>query len=203
MKHPRRRSLTGLRQAFDEVRFGAAKTLNLRESLPTAVAATARAEAWLRQAQVDRADEVLVVTGRGNQSEGGIGVVRQAVDKLLHQLKRSGVVASHREYTEGSFVVNLAPVRTLWEAPRRNRGRGAKTSPSSPTSLAALDPDSLALLRELALRSLHDLGVKDEDAFIEGEMLRQFSALAASIGQAPDRERLLRAAIRAAIDQRD
>ena len=81
MSRPRRRiGLKGLRQAFDEVRFGAQRTLNLRESLPTAEDAVARAESWLRQRQVDRADEVLIITGRGNQSEGGISVVREALE---------------------------------------------------------------------------------------------------------------------------
>lgn len=44
--------MTGLQHAFDEVRFGAARTLNLRESLPTARDAASRLESWLRQQQV-------------------------------------------------------------------------------------------------------------------------------------------------------
>ena len=77
MRRPQRsEGLKGLRQAFDEVRFGGQRTLNLRDTLPTAAAATARTEAWLRQQQVDSAGEVLIVTGRGNQSEGGVPVLR-------------------------------------------------------------------------------------------------------------------------------
>ena len=44
--------LVGLQRAFDEVRFGATRTLNLRESLPTGAEAARRLEAWLRQHQV-------------------------------------------------------------------------------------------------------------------------------------------------------
>ena len=79
MTRPDRRvGLTGLRQAFDEVRFGHSRTLNLREARPTPAVATVRLEAWLRQRQVDRAKEVLVITGRGIHSEGGVSVVREA-----------------------------------------------------------------------------------------------------------------------------
>ena len=68
--------LIGLRQAFDEVRFGADRTLNLRESLPSAAEATTRAEAWLRQQQVQQSGEVLVITGRGARNASSHGSVR-------------------------------------------------------------------------------------------------------------------------------
>jgi len=70
--------LNGLQRAFDEVRFGAARTLNLRESLPTGAEAARRAESWLRQHQVQQSAELLVITGRGNNSQAGIAVVREA-----------------------------------------------------------------------------------------------------------------------------
>src|SRR5689334_3336067 len=100
--------LSDLRQAFDQARFGPQRTLNLRETLPTAAAAVIRTEAWLRQHQIDRTDEVLIITGRGNQSIGGVSVVREAVIRLLHTLKRRGVVTGHQEHTPGSFAVTLA-----------------------------------------------------------------------------------------------
>src|SRR6476646_1361649 len=90
--------MSDLRRAFDEARFGPLRTLNLRETLPTAATAATRAEAWLRQHQMDRTDEVLIITGRGNQSHGGISVVREAVIRLLHVLKRRGVVTGHEEH---------------------------------------------------------------------------------------------------------
>jgi len=197
----RREGLKGLRQAFDEVRFGAQRTLNLRETLPSGDAATVRTDAWLRQQQVDRAGEVLVITGRGNKSDDGVSVVREAVIRLLHVLKRRGVVQSHEEHTPGSFIVKLADVSALWESPRRNRGRGVAEPPPSPPSLDDLDSETRILLRNLAERALEGLGVKDTSAFLQGEMLKQFGAIAASVGSAPGREQRLRAAIRVALDQ--
>ena len=197
----RRGSLVGLRQAFDEARFGAARTLNLRESLPTANAARIRAEAWLRQRQVEKSDQVLIITGRGNQSEGGVSVVRETILRLLHTLKRRGVVAGHEEHTAGSFVVTLAPVQALWESPPRNRGRGVASPPRTPPSLDALDDATHEMLRELAQRSLEGLGIKETDDFLEGEMLRQLGAIAATIPASADRVRRLRAAVRAALEQ--
>lgn len=199
----RRAGLKGLRQAFDEVRFGAQRTLNLRETLPTAQAGAARAEAWLRQQQVDRADEVLIITGRGNNSEQGVSVVRAAIIGLLHVLKRRGVVTGHQEHTPGSFVVSLAPISALWESPKRNNGRGIAPPPATPPSLDELDDDSRVMLRNLAERALEGLGVKDTAAFLQGEMLRQFSAIASSVGDAPNREARLKVAIRAALDQHE
>jgi hypothetical protein len=195
--------LSGLRQAFDEARFGPQRTLNLRDTLPTAAAATARTEAWLRQQQVDRADEVLIVTGRGNRSYAGVSVVREAVVRLLHALKRRGVVAGHEEHSPGSFVVRLAPVSALWESPKRNRGRGVAAPPKSPPSLDELDAESRTMLRHLAERALEGLGVKDTEAFLQGEMLKQFGAIAGSIGDAPERERRFKAALRTALDQHE
>lgn len=204
MNRPSRRvGLKGLRQAFDEVRFGPQRTLNLRESLPTPADATARAEAWLRQQQVDRAEEVLIITGRGNQSEGGVSVVRDAVVRLLHVLKRRGVITGHEEHTPGSFIVTPAPLSALWESPRRNRGRGVAPPPKTPPSLEDLDEETRVMLRNLAERALEGLGLKDTATFLQGEMLRQFGAIAATVGDAPGREARLRTAIRAALDQHE
>src|SRR2546423_6291994 len=80
-----------VRRALDEARFGPARTLNLRESLPTAAEAAARAEAWLRRLHAERAGEVLVITGRGKGSAGGVSPVRVAVVTLLARLQRTDV----------------------------------------------------------------------------------------------------------------
>ncbi len=203
MRRPGRSvGLNGLRQAFDEARFGSARTLNLRESLPTAADAATRAEAWLRQQQVDRAEEVLIITGRGNQSHGGVSLVREAVIRVLHALARRGVVAGHQEHTPGSLVVTLAPVSALSESPRRRKAR-VPLPPPSPPSLSDLDEESRVLLRNLAERAIEGLGVKDTSAFLEGEMLKQFGAIAATIGDAPDREKRLKSAIRAAMEEHE
>src|SRR2546423_11527336 len=141
--------LSGLREAFDEARFGNGRTLNLRESLPTAAEAVARAEAWMRQQQVqlsssDRDVEVLIITGRGNNSEGGVSVVRSAVEGLIHRLKQRGVVQEHREHTPGSFVVTLAPVHALWNLPTR-APEHVQTRVPDPPALEALDLETRSL----------------------------------------------------------
>ncbi|HUK62666.1 MAG TPA: hypothetical protein VLV15_05010, partial [Dongiaceae bacterium] len=101
--HPQ--GLRALHQAFDDARFGPARTLNLRNALPTVREATARTEAWLRERQASRAGDLLVITGRGNQSDGGVSPVREAVVRLFASLRRRGVIASAVEHTPGSFVV--------------------------------------------------------------------------------------------------
>ncbi|MFI5246882.1 MAG: Smr/MutS family protein, partial [Gemmatimonadales bacterium] len=111
-----RRAHITLHRAFDEARFGTARTLDVRTPMLTGAEAVRRAEPWLRERQMSRAGEVLVITGRGRGSPGGIAVVREAVRKLLGTLKRKGVVAAVAEHTPGSWVVTLAPVRALFEA---------------------------------------------------------------------------------------
>jgi hypothetical protein len=202
MKLPRRRlGLSELHRAFDEARFGEQRTLNLRESLPTVEVATSRVDVWLRQQQVERATEVLIVTGRGNQSEEGTSPVRAAVERLLYALRRRGVIAAHREHSPGSFVVELAPVSSLWEAPKRNRGRGVVPARPTPPSLESIDAETRTMLRLLAERALEGLGIKDTDAFVQAEMLKQFGAIAASIGDAPGRDERFQRAVRAALEQ--
>lgn len=196
-------SLHPVLKAFDEAEFGQKNILNLRESLPTAADARFRAEAWLRERQVSGAKDVLIVTGRGNQSPGGVSAVREAILALLPSLRRRGVVAEWREHSPGSVVVKLGSISSLLEAPRRKRERGAKTPTSSPESLKALDSSTLALLRTLAIRSLETLGVRDPAKFIEAEMLSKFDSLAAGITPGAEGEARLREAIASAIEQLD
>lgn len=190
-------------QAFDEARFPG-RILNLRATLPTADEAARRAESWLREQQVAAAGDVLIVTGRGNQSEGGVSRVREAVIRVLHSLRRRGVVSAHAEHTPGSFVVTLAPMQALLEAPRRRREKAAPAPRLTPESLAALDDETRVLLRNLAERVLESLGVQDRDPFMEGEMLRQFGTLAGTLPRDltnRERETSLRKAIRRALDE--
>ncbi|HJP59915.1 MAG TPA: Smr/MutS family protein, partial [Gemmatimonadaceae bacterium] len=142
-------------RAFDEAEFGPKNSLNLRDSLPTAADACFRAEAWLRERQVSGATEVLIITGRGNQSVGGVPVVRKAVLDLLPSLRRRGIVGEWREHSPGSLVVRLEPISSLLNAPRRKRDReSSQPKPVDPQSLAALDKSTLQMLRSLAIRSL-------------------------------------------------
>lgn len=199
----RGRGLGDLWQAFDQARFGAARTLNLRASLPSADEAAQRAERWLRDQQVAGAGEVLIITGRGNQSEGGVSPVREAVIRVLHTLRRRGVVSTHAEHTPGSFVVALAPMSALIEAPRRRR-EPPPPKPPAPASLDALSDETRVLLRNLAERVLDGLGVQDREPFMAGEMLRQFGVLGATVPNmtsAAEREAALQRAIRRTLDE--
>lgn len=169
-----------LHSAFDEARFGRDRVLNLRAMLPTPAQAEVRAEAWLREKQASRAGEVLVITGRGNRSIDGVSVVREAIVRLLARLRRGGVVRTVTEHTPGSFVVALAPLSALRDAPRRRRGP-AKPPPSDPRALAGLSSETRALLRRVALRALEELGVRDPAPFLEAEMCAQFSHAIAAL----------------------
>jgi hypothetical protein len=193
--------LRALWQALDEAAFGADRTLNLRESLPTAAEARSRAETWLRARQVTRAEEVLVITGRGNQSIGGIGVIRQEILAMLPSLRRRGIVESWREHSPGSLVVKLAPLSTLIGAGRRRRDAGAPSSVQQNAGLTGLDPETHRVLRQLALHNLDSLGVNASDQFLGDEMARIFSTLIASVGDVPDREVALRSAISNALEE--
>lgn len=185
-------------RALDEASFEPARTLNLRASLPSAAEATTRAESWLRERQMSKAGDVLVITGRGKSSEGGVAVLKPAVERLLFSLRRRGVVASWREHNEGSYVVSLAPVSSLFAAPKRNR----EPAPPRPVpgSLAGVSEETLGLLREVATRSLEDLGIASPGRrFVEDEMLDTFSKISASLPPSDDREEALRAALRHAL----
>jgi hypothetical protein len=210
---------THIQRAFDELRFGPSRTLNLRDSLPTPEQARARVEAWVRGKQVERAEELLIVTGRGNNSAGGVSVVRQAVVALFPSLRRRNIITGWTEHTPGSFVVTLAPVKALFEVigRRRERNTGADAARATvPATLAALSPETLVLLRRLAVASLEFLGVHDFERFVDQEMTTTFAALSATLsaalddeGAAPetatdtatDPEEALRRAIRHALDE--
>jgi hypothetical protein len=200
MKTPRRvHGLAGLHRAFDEVRFGAPRTLNLRLTLPTALEATVRVERWLRQHQVQRSGDVLVITGRGNKSVDGVSVVREASIRVLHEMRRKGVIDGFVEHTAGSFVVTLASMKALLDAAPRKRAQTPAPLPASPATLDALEPETRQLLRDLAERSLDALGVRDRPRFLENEMLRLFGSLGATVAEGSDREADLQIAIRSAM----
>jgi hypothetical protein len=196
-------SLHSVWKAFDEAEFGPKNILNLRESLPTAADARFRAEAWLRERQVSRANEVLLITGRGNQSPGGISAVRAAIVALLPALRRRGIVIEWREHTPGSFVVKLGSISSLLDAPKRKRDRALVAKPADPRSLAELESSTLSLLRRLAVRSLESLGVRQPEKFVDAEMLSKFNSLAGGVAPGVEGEARLREAISTALEQLD
>jgi len=152
---------------------------------------------------VATAGEVLIVTGRGNNSDNRVSPVREAVIRVLHSLRRRGVTSGHQEHTPGSFVVTLAPMQALLEAPRRRREHTPPPPPAAPPSLDLLGDETRILLRNLAERVLDALGVTDRDPFMEGEMLRQFGVLAATISpdlRGAEREAALQRALRRTLD---
>lgn len=194
--------LTSLWHALDEAAFGLERTLNLRELLPSAAEARARVDIWLRSRQMTKAREVLVITGRGNQSVGGIGILRQEIFKLLPSLRRAGVVESWKEHSPGSVVVQLAPMSALLEAPRRRRANASRdVVPVDRGVLKGLQPETLRLLRQLAVQNLELLGVAHSPIFTEQEMMRTFSALMSAIPETGDREQALCNAIMKGIDE--
>jgi hypothetical protein len=196
-------SRSSILRAFDEIEFGSKNTLNLRESLPSAADARFRTEAWLRERQISRAAEVLVITGRGNNSPNGVSAVREAILSLMPALRRRGVVAEWREHSPGSFVVKLASISSLLEAPRRKRDRTPIIPTANPESLKGLEQSTLELLRRLAIRTLESLGMREPDKFVEAEMLSKFQSLAGGINPGEQGEARLREAIKVALDQLD
>ena len=190
-------------RAFDEARFGRERTLNLRAHLPTGEQAAEWVERWLRERQAAKSDEVLIVTGRGNGSEGGTPVVRAAVARRLASLRRRNVVESVAEHTPGAFVVRLAPLRALFEVPKRRREPAVRQRPD-PAAISGLGAETRALLRQLALRSLEALGLRRPgEKYVTEEILRQFVALSAALPAEGDREAALRETIRRTLDEYD
>lgn len=184
------------------MRFGADRTLNLRTHHPSREQALRRAENWLRERQMSRATEALVITGRGNNSPDGISVVREAIVQLLASLRRRGVLSDVAEHTPGSFVVTFAKLNAVRNAPQRARNPH-EPSPADPAGLAALEPETRAMLRKLAKRAIEELGVAATPSFVEHEMLAQFGAAAAGVPDGPEREARLRAVLNAALHEYD
>lgn len=195
-----------LLRAFDESQFGPDRTLNLRDSLPTAAEARFRAESWLRQRQAQSPGELLIVTGRGKGSPEGVPVVKAELLALLHTLRRQGVVKSWREHSQGALVVEPASMSELLSAPRRHRDskreKQNQNAVMHPTIVfPGLSRETTRLLRELAEGSLNELGIKDTTGLVETEMTRKLSLLVRGLPENGDRESALHAVIIRAIEE--
>ena len=168
--------------------------------MPTAAEAVRRAEPWLRERQMARAGDVLVITGRGREVRGGIAVVREAIRRLFGTLKRKGVIwrrrGAHRGFVRGDAGAGARAVRdraalALQRRARRRRAiRGNCGRSTRPPALA---------LRSLAERSLEVLGAPRTERLVHDEMVRQFAILASAVApDETDREGRLRFLIDAA-----
>ncbi len=195
--------LLPLSRALDELRFGTDRMLDLHRLRPTAEQAAARVEAWLREKQAGGAAEVLVITGRGRNSESGVSPVKQEVGRLLARLRRGGVVKEAHAHSEGSFVVTLAPLSALRNAPRRRRDPAPPDRSSDPASLTALSVETRDLLRRIAWRALEELGIRDPEPFVQREMLDQLSFAVRGIPDCPDREKRLKIALELLLEEYD
>jgi len=192
--------LTALWHALDEAAFGSERTLNLRELLPSAAEARARTETWLRARQVTKPEEVLIITGRGNQSSGGIGIIRKEILGMMPALRRRGIVESWREHSPGSLIVKLAPTSALFSAPKRRRGT-ERTETQVEAPLAGLEPGTVSMLKQLALRNLDALGVNHDTEFVQQEMRRIFSMLTNALPAGARSEESLRKSISNALEE--
>lgn len=196
------RSPDKLFHAFDELRFGAGRTLNLRPQQPTATQAATQVEQWLRLMQVQGAKEVLLITGRGNQSIEQYSPVREAIVRLLPSLRRRNVISHYLEHTPGSFVVEPASMAALFDAPRRRRERNKPIENAPPIELAALEEQTVRQLRDLAQMTLAALGVHSPTpAVVRDEMQHQFGLLTAGIPANGDQEAVLQQAIQRAAEE--
>jgi hypothetical protein len=185
--------------SLERARFGPLRTLNVRASMLSGEESARRVESWLRSKQVELTGEVLIITGRGAGSIGGVPVVKEATQKVLARLRRAGVIQSFGEDTPGSFVVRLASIRSLLEAPKRRE----KTKPPSPrktASIQGLKTETRDKLRYLASRAIDALGVKKpSESQLTTEMERQFSMIARTAPAGVDADRWLELAIARAL----
>jgi hypothetical protein len=197
----RKPKLTALWRALDEAAFGSERTLNLRELLPSAAEARDRTEVWLRGRQVTKPEEVLIITGRGNQSAGGIGIIRREILAMMPGLRRRGIVESWREQSPGSLIVKLAPTSALFSAPKRRRGKETREIVHSDNVLEGVDGTTASMLRQLALRNLDGLGVEHDSEFVTKEMQQIFSTLMNALPAGARTEDGLQASIRNALEE--
>lgn len=185
--------------SLERARFGPLRTLNVRVSMVSGEESARRVESWLRTKQVELTGEVLIITGRGAGSIGGIPVVKEATQKVLARLRRAGVIQSFGEDTPGSFVVQLATIRSLLEAPKR-REKTKSPLPRKTSSIHGLKSETRDKLRYLAGRAIDALGVKKpSESQLNAEMERQFSMIVRTAPLGADADRWLEAAISRAL----
>lgn len=203
---PSRRPLRLHAFSADDSRFGPARRLDLRQVLATDGAdASHHAERWLRERQAAKAGDVLVLVGRGSSPvTSAPDEARRTIEALLRTLRRAGVIEHVRPVHESGFVVRLAPLRALFNAPARSRGRwspgDARRSVLPDVLPDVLPEDARADLRRIAELSLLEVGVRVTPALVDAEMRRILTrlspAVAADESDRGDRYRFLLSAVR-------
>jgi hypothetical protein len=185
--------------SLERARFGPLRTLNVRASMLSGEESARRVESWLRSKQVEITGEVLIITGRGSGSIGGVPVVKEATQRVLARLRRAGVIQTFGEDTPGSFVVQLATIRSLLEAPKR-REKHQPASPRKTSGIQGLRSETRNQLRYLAGRAIDALGVKKAtESQINVEMERQFSVIVRTAPTGVDTDKWLESAISRAL----
>lgn len=156
--------------------------------------AAARVMTWVRERQLMGLREALIITGRGNHSPGGVSPVREAVRSVLPRLIREGVVTRIERQTEGSVVVQIAPMGQRLDASARRRDPLPPKAPPVQT-LEGLSNDTIEALEAFAARRLEQLGVAaPTPGQVVQEMGHVFSRLVGAHGASED-------ALRAALDR--
>jgi hypothetical protein len=185
--------------SIERARFGPLRTLNVRVSLLSGEESARRVESWLRSKQVELSGDVLIITGRGAGSIGGVPVIKESTLRVLNRLRRAGVIQAFGEDTAGSLVVQLAPLRSLLEAPVRRKGLQSSI-PKNKASIQGLKSETRDQLHYLASRAIDALGVKKpSESQILTEMERHFSVFARTAPVGVDTDRWLNSAISRAL----
>ena len=185
--------------SIERARFGPLRTLNVRVSLLSGEESARRVESWLRSKQVELSGDVLIITGRGAGSIGGVPVIKESTLRVLNRLRRAGVIQAFGEDTAGSFVVQLAPLRSLLEAPARRKG-SRSSIPKKKANIQGLKSETRDQLHYLASRAIDALGVKKpSESQILTEMERHFSVFARTAPVGVDTDRWLNSAISRAL----
>lgn len=184
--------------SIERARFGPLRTLNVRVTLLSGEESARRVESWLRSKQVELSGDVLIITGRGAGSIGGVPVIKESTLRVLNRLRRAGVIQAFGEDTAGSFVVQLAPLRSLLEAPARRKG--PQSIPKKKANIQGLNSETRDQLHYLASRAIDALGVKKpSESQILTEMERHFSVFARTAPVGVDTDRWLNSAISRAL----
>jgi hypothetical protein len=122
----------------------------------TADEAARTAERWLRARQADGDRTVVIVTGRGVHSPGGVAVLPGEIEHLLRRLKGTVVAAFSGAPGGGGFHVEL------------RRPPSPAISRDSPRLVPAADPELLRRAHE----ALWELGVAPTPALLAAEIRR-------------------------------